>query len=156
MPAKEYGSANDVVPLLMEAAFKTRCEAALNALNLQATATAIPILGSSPAEGGRSTYISRLRSFVKFLLNTTSQHDESLLLFYPHTPQGSVTVEVEAATAFLHWRFTSVNKDVKDMHVSFICLFILHKYLKYFLTCKMLCHVSICRVPPSFSMMEMS
>ena len=59
--------------------------------------------------------MSKLRSFVKFLLDfPTTEFDDSLIMFYPYTPKGTVTVEDRAVHYFLLYMTKDIGGDDSD------------------------------------------
>jgi len=86
--------------------FNARCVAALEKVSIVPMETAIPILGTSVLQKETSvpTYLARLRAFVSFLL-VHPDYDESLAVFYPFTPKGTVTCQETAVSHFLLSKF---------------------------------------------------
>jgi len=82
--------------------------------------TAIPILGTSVLQKETSvpTYLARLRAFVSFLL-VHPDYDESLAVFYPFTPKGTVTCQETAVSHFLLSKFAAKGTLLEDLQVSY-------------------------------------
>jgi hypothetical protein len=103
-----------VVPIRMQDVFDTRCKEALKNHGLTATTTAVPLLGTRQLDPkSTEAYTSRLRSFVQFLL-LHPQFDDSLLMFFPYLPKGSISVEDKAVEAFLISKFTPTGTPLVD------------------------------------------
>ena len=117
--------------------FNQRCCTALKMNILAPATTTMPILGTCVLEKATSapTYLSRIRSFVWFLLQNP-QYDESLPLFYPHTPNVTVTCQETAVADFLISKFAEKGSELTDFQVStdiiiFYCTIL---YCNHFLT----------------------
>ena len=91
--------------------FNRCCLNALQKMNLQPTETGLPILGTSVLSEKTSvpTYLAKLHAFLQFLL-VNPQYDDSLVLFYPYTPKGTVTCDEKAICHFLLSKFGEKGK----------------------------------------------
>ena len=121
MPGRRiYRTAFSVVSMNRETEFERRCQKALNDNRLKATPDPLPILGSAVLELESSvpTYMSKIRHFVKFLLDV-KLFDDSLLLFYPYTPKGSVTCQDKAVSYFLLSMFGKKGEPLLDFQVRY-------------------------------------
>lgn len=88
--------------------------AQLTKLGLAPTTTPVPILGTRRLDRkSKDAYLARLRKFIQFLL-LHPQFDDSLVMFYPYTPKGTVNVEDKAVAAFLLSMFGEKGKPVND------------------------------------------
>jgi len=125
MPSKrKYRTALSVVPIKREDEFNRRCQSALLKNKIQAATQPLSILGSAVLEKKTSvpTYMAKIRNFVKFLLDFPV-FDDSLLLFYPYTPKGSVTCEDKAVSYFLLSMHGKQGAPLLDLDVRFmICI----------------------------------
>ena len=109
--------------------FNARCEAALEKYGFDRSESPSYVFGSKQlGELGRSTYLSKIRKFVSWVLELPAgQHDDSLLIVYSHTPGGSVSMRDTAISHFLLTKFGEKGQVLKDLNVSernlqpFIC-----------------------------------
>ena len=100
--------------------FNLHCEKALEAMGLQPTTAAIPVLGTRRLdEESENTYYSRLRGYMQFLLQQ-KDFDESLLLFYPYTPKGTVSCQEESVAYFILSKYGTKGEPVKDLQGNVI------------------------------------
>jgi len=120
MPKKIYSTPLSVVSMARQNHFDTRCKAQLQKSNLIATTDPFPIFGSAVLETPSSvpTYMAKLRAFVTFMLDNP-QYDDSLILFYPYTPKGTVTCDEKATSHFLLSMFGTKGDPLRDMEVSY-------------------------------------
>ena len=93
-------SKHELVSDRMYDTFVRRCQSELTKRKLTPTNVAIPILGTKAIDGGRKTYIQRLRGFVSFLM-ANSQYDDSLVVFYPYSPKGTVVCQDVAVSHYI-------------------------------------------------------
>ncbi len=107
---------NQVVPYVMVPEFNNMCIAALAQPRITPTTIPIKILGTkSLSPNARDSYLSRLRMLVQFLLHE-KDFDDSLAIFYPFTPKGTITVQVEAVEMFMLSKYTPKGGIVIDRY----------------------------------------
>ena len=98
------------------AVFESRCAKAFKEMDMEPSKESISIFGNRPLDGGTdNNYLSKLRRFVIFLLDI-KKYDESLLIFHPNCPKGTVACQAEAVSDFLYVAMAEVGKSACDMH----------------------------------------
>jgi len=101
--------------------FAKRSVAALEKLGITPTKEPRSVLGDkyfSASNGSeQSTYYSKLRSFVKFIL-LHEEYDDSLPALYPFTPKGALPCSHTAISHFLLYQFQAKGVVVTDHDVS--------------------------------------
>ena len=115
---KKYNKSQIVTDFWLDQ-FNSRCLAQLQKMNIEPTDTALPILGTTVLEEPTSvpTYMAKIRAFVRFLL-LNPDYDESLVVFYPYTPKGTVTCQEIAVCHFVLSKFREKGEPLKDQQVS--------------------------------------
>ena len=118
MAPTKYRTALSVVPKTKETLFTQRCKDQLQRMNIAEAEEEVPILGTTVLAEPSSvpTYMAKLRGFVAFLLEVPL-FDDSLIIFYPKTPRGIVTVEDKAVSLFLLSKYGKKGDQLKDLQV---------------------------------------
>jgi hypothetical protein len=83
-----------------------------------------------------SSYISRIRAFVSWLLDHGG-YDDSLLIFHPYCPKGKIAVQKEALAEFMHFPYAK-NPQFPPTRISVvlvapffpICFFAFDRYIE--------------------------
>ena len=116
--SKKHNKSN-VVMDRMHDRFNQHCLDALAKQKLKPTTTKINILGTAVLEEPTSVpmHLAKIRSFVHFLL-VNPQCDDSLPVFCPCTPAGTVTVQQSAVCHFLISKFRMAREPLVDFQVS--------------------------------------
>jgi hypothetical protein len=74
---------------------------------------AIPLFGTRALDDATTvkSYLSKLRPFVQFILDV-GKYDDSLLIFHPHCPKGTIAVQKEALADFMYVPFSPIHSEV--------------------------------------------
>ena len=114
---KQYSSADSVVKTKFEHMFKERCKAQLRKMKCRELPDKCSIFGSVVLDPKSSSQcIGYIRGFVHFLLDYKG-NDDSLLVFYPKTPKGTITVSDQAAAHYLMSRMGKKGEPLLDKQV---------------------------------------
>lgn len=113
--SRKYQS-HELVRECFFALFTQRTTAAMQKMGLKPTNTPVNPLGSRPLDDGttKNTYLSRLRSFVQFLLKHP-EFDESLVIFRPDCPIGGAVCQEKAVSIFLLCQYQKKGTVVTTM-----------------------------------------
>ena len=113
---------NEVVKESALPNFERRCRAAAASIGIGFDTTRKqPIFGTRPMDDNttKNNYLSKIRSFVNYLL-CNGKYDDSLLIFHPHCPTGVISVHEDAVVEFLHVVYGEDEKPAQSKDGTFI------------------------------------
>ena len=112
MKSKKVYTIFEVVKDARASDFNRRCKNAMKVLELVPTDEEHSLFGTRTLDPEtRNNYLSKVRAFVSFLLDT-GKYDDSLLPFHPRCPRGVIAVSAKAASEFMHVVFAKEGLPV--------------------------------------------